>query len=213
MTLKEIFEKSEGALTYEQFVTLAEGTKFVDLSEGNYVAKQKYTDDLAARDTRITTLDETVKSRDTDLQNLKTQLEAAGTDNAKLTEVTNQFAELQKQYDKDTKAYAKQLKDQAYRFAVTEFANQQKFSSKAAKKQFEAEMIAKNLQMVDNTIMGATDFLNVYKAENEDSFEADEPNPNPQPKPSFVAPTSPAGSTSGDENPIVFNFTGVRAHK
>lgn len=216
-TLKELFEKSEnGTLTYEQLMALAPNAKFVDLSTGDYVSKQKYTDDLAARDTRITSLDETIKTRDADLTNLRTQLDAAGTDATKLKELTGKFTDLQAQYDKDTKAYQRQLKEQAYQFAVTEFANQQKFSSKAARKQFEAEMIAKKLQMVDGAIMGATDFLAAYKAENEDSFEADRVDDSndapPPPKPHFADSTTPTGTQPDETQKIVFNFSGVRPH-
>lgn len=214
-TLKELFDTAEGGtLTYEQLIARAPEAKFVDLSTGEYVSKQKYDDAIASRDTRITSLDETVKARDVDLQSLRTQLETAGTDAAKLSEVSAQLESLQKQYDKDTKAYAKQLKEQAYQFAVTEFANQQKFSSKAAKKQFEAEMIAKGLQMVDGAIMGATDFLNAYRVENEDSFEADtgETEVPQQPKPHFTASTSPSSNTADETQKIVFNFSGIRPH-
>ena len=214
-TLKELFEKAEGGtLTYEQLVALAPEAKFVDLSGGDYVSTQKYNDELAKRDTRITSLDETVKARDTDLQTLRTQLEAAGTDATKLTDLTSKFDELQKQYDKDTKAYQKQLKDQEYRFAVTEFANQQKFSSKAAKKQFEAELIERKLQVDNGVILGATDFLAAYRAENEDSFEADkvEPETPSNPKPHFVDTTKSQGNST-DEPQFNFNFAGVRPHK
>lgn len=214
-TLKELFEKAEGGtLTYEQLVALAPEAKFVDLSGGDYVSTQKYNDELAKRDTRITSLDETVKARDTDLQNLRTQLEAAGTDATKLTDLTTKFDELQKQYDKDTKAYQKQLKDQEYRFAVTEFSNQQKFSSKAAKKQFEAEMYEKKFAVENGVILGATDFLAAYRAENEDSFEADkaEPETPPAQKPHFVDSTKPNGN-SNEEPQFNFNFAGVRPHK
>ena len=103
MNLKEIFDKAEdGTLTYDQFMAaVTEGkAKFVDLSEGDYVAKQKYTDDLAARDTRIATLDTTLKDRDADLANLKTQLQNAGNDSEKLSTLNTQFSELQSKYDK-----------------------------------------------------------------------------------------------------------------
>lgn len=219
MNLKEIFDKAEnGTLTYDQFMAaVTEGkAKFVDLSEGEYVAKQKYTDDLAARDTRIKTLDETLQTRDTDLKNLQTQLENAGNDSEKLNDLNSKFSELQKQYDKDTKAYQKQLKDQAYKFAVTEFANQQKFTSKAAKRDFEQSMLARNLQMENDVIIGATDFMTAYSQENEDAFvkeTADPKEPTP-PAPHFVDTTKPGADPSGaNSNPFAFNFIGVRPHE
>ena len=217
MNLKEIFDNAEnGTLTYDQFMAAAGQAKFVDLSEGGYVAKQKYTDDLAARDTRISTLDNTLKDRDADLESLKTQLQNAGNDSEKLSTLNTQFSELQSKYDKETKAYQKQLKDQAYKFAVTEFANQQKFTSKAAKRDFEQSMLAKNLQMENDVIIGATDFMTAYSQENEDAFvkESNEPQTPDAQAPHFVDTTNSGASTNGsNSNPFEFNFIGVRPHK
>ena len=43
MTVKELFDKAEGGtLTWEQFQTAMGASKFVDLTEGHYVSKQKY---------------------------------------------------------------------------------------------------------------------------------------------------------------------------
>ena len=53
MNIKEIFDKAEnGTLTFEQFDSLAKegNAKFADLSEGNYVSKSKYEDDLSSKD-------------------------------------------------------------------------------------------------------------------------------------------------------------------
>jgi hypothetical protein len=220
MNLKDLFDKAEGGtLTYDQFVAAAAAAKakFVDLSEGGYVDKQKYTDDLSARDTRITALDETIKTRDTDLANLQEQLRTAGTDAEKLTKLGTDFADLQKKYDKDTKAYEKQLRDQAYRYAVNDFANKQKFTSQAAKRDFINTMLGKNFTMEGDTIVGATDFVAAYTKENEDAFVVEQPEgagADNAPKPHFVSPTEPTGGESGGEsNPFTFNFVGVRPHE
>ena len=219
MNLKDLFDKAEGgALTYDHLTALMqEGkAKFVDLSEGKYVDKQKYDDDLSARDTRIKTLDDTIKARDTDLGNLRTQLEAAGTDAGKLSQLTTDFTNLQSKYDKDTKAYEKQLKDQEYKYAVRDFANQQKFTSQAAKRDFINSMLEKRLTIENDVIVGASDFVTAYTKDNADAFVVETP---AQPtntgadKPHFVAPASPQGSPAGDVNPFNFNFTGVRPKK
>lgn len=218
MNLKDIFDKAEnGVLSYEQLTAaIAEGKgKFVDLSEGGYVDKQKYTDDLAARDTRITTLDDTLKTRDADLANLRTQLENAGTDATKLNDLNTQLSDLQKKYDDDTAAYKKKLQDQAYKYAVNEFVDKQKFTSQAAKRDFIATMMAKEFKMENDVIIGATDFVNAYTKDNADAFVKEDPNAGnpPAPKPHFVDPTSPQGNPSGgDTTPFKFNFTGVRPH-
>lgn len=219
MNLKDLFDKSEnGTLTYEQFVSIANSNKakFVDLGEGNYVDKQKYTDDLAARDTRITTLNDTIKARDTDLVTLQEQLKTAGTDAEKLTKLGTDFADLQRKYEKDTKAYEKQLHDQAYRYAVNDFANKQKFTSQAAKRDFVTTMLSKNFTMEGDTIVGASDFVAAYTKDNADAFIDDVSTEvvGVQPKPHFAAATSPqSGEPTGDDNPFVFNFVGVRPHE
>lgn len=217
MNLKDLFDKAEGGvLTYDQLVALAQESKakFVDLSEGKYVDKQKYDDDLSARDTRIQTLDDTIKSRDTDLGNLRTQLEAAGTDAEKLSKLTADFTNLQSKYDKDTKAYEKQLKDQAYKYAVKEFTDKLKFTSQAAKRDFVKSMMEKNFTVENDVIVGASDFVTAYTKDNADAFVVDDPTP-PAPgndKPHFVDTTNPAGTPAGTPNPFNFNFVGVRPH-
>lgn len=213
MNLKDIFDKAEnGVLSYEQLTAaITEGkAKFVDLSEGGYVDKQKYTDDLAARDTRITTLDNTLKTRDADLADLRTQLENAGTDATKLNDLTTQLSALQKKYDDDTAAYQKRLQDQAYKYAVNEFADKQKFTSQAAKRDFIATMMAKEFKMENDVIIGATDFVTAYTKENADAFVKEDGTPG-TPKPHFVNPTEPQNGSAGDDGtPFKFNFTGVR---
>lgn len=213
MNLKDLFDKAEGGvLTYDQLIAAAQEqkAKFVDLSEGKYVDKQKYDDDLSARDTRIKTLDDTLKTRETDLGNLRTQLEAAGTDADKLSKLTSDFTDLQSKYDKDTKAYEKQLKDQAYKYAVKEFTDKLNFTSQAAKRDFVKSMMEKNFTIENDIIVGASDFVTAYTKDNADAFVTEPATPPATDKPHFVDTTNPAGTPAGTPNPFNFNFTGVR---
>ena len=119
--LKELFDRAEdGMLDYEQFMAFAKeaNVKLVDLNEGGYVSKNKYESELEAKAKEIETLNGTISTRDTDLETLKKQLEEAGADTTKLTELTNELQALQSKYDTDSKAYKKQLSKQAYEFAV-----------------------------------------------------------------------------------------------
>lgn len=220
MELKKVFETAEnGTLTWEQFEAATKGAKFVDLSEGGYVSVNKYNDDLAAKAKEIETLNGAISTRDTDLETLKKQLEEAGADSTKLQETSASLAALQSKYDGDMKAYKAQLKKQSYEFAVREFANTQKFSSKAAKELFVQKMTAKELKMEDNKILGADDFVAAYKADNSDSFVT-EPETPPEGTPGaddgantphFVHPTTPSGADGKDPTGgFHFNFTGVR---
>lgn len=215
MTVQELFEKSGGALTWEQFQTAAQenGAKFIDLSEGNYVSKNKYTSDLNAKSNEITTLNSTISARDTDLENLRTKLTEAGADATKLGEVSASLEALQTKYDTDMQAYKEQIAKQAYEFAVKEFANTKNFSSHAARRDFVQSMIAKNLQLENDKIIGAEDFVESYTKDNADAFVA-EKNSSDEPKiPKFVNPTPGANDTGTNQSNAflnAFHFTGVR---
>lgn len=214
MNLKDLFAKAEnGVFTYDQLMAAATqaNANFVDLSEGRYVDKRKYDDDLSARDTRITALDTALAGRDSDLQSLRQQLENAGNDSAALAQVNQQLASLQTKYDTDTQNMAKQLKEQAYKFAVTRFADQKKFTSKAAKRDFMESMLAKQLQMENDTIIGADDFAANYAKDNEDAFVVETTTPPPAANPVFAASTASA-QDGGQANPFKFDFIGVRPH-
>ena len=217
MTVKELFDNAEnGTLTWEQFQAAMGTAKFVDLSEGNYVSKRKYEDDLASKDTQINKLNDTLSTRDKDLAGLKEQLTNAGTDAQKLTQLTGEFDTLKNKYDADTKSFKAQLKKQAYEFAVKDFASGKRFTSNAAKRDFIQSMIAKDLKFEDNKIIGADDFVEMYSAENADAFVV-ESNPNPQPqeqqpKPQFVSPTPGSEPSQAEQNGFLnaFHFMGVR---
>ena len=190
MQIKDIFKKAtseDGRLSLSEFEQLAgaEKAKFTDLSEGNYVSKQKYLDDLASKDTELTSLNSTLAERDTDLNSLREQLEAAGNDSGKLEELSANFSSLQSKYEEDTKALQGKLEAQAYEFAVRDFANNQKFSSAAAKRDFERSMIAKSLPMENGSIMGAKDYMKEYAKDNADAFVKSTKSHTPDNKPKF----------------------------
>lgn len=215
--LKAFFDGVEdGKLTYEELAQAveAEGMKLVDLSEGGYVSKQKYQDELDAKTKEIETLNETITTRDTDLADLQTKLEAAGTDAEQLSKVSNEFSSLKTKYDDEVKSYKNQLKKQAYEFAVKEFANEKEFTSQAAKRDFINSMISKDLKVEDGKIIGADDFVAIYTQNNEDAFVTHTPEPDPEPtvtKPQFIS------STLGDDTPTdptggfasAFHFTPI----
>lgn len=223
MQLKEIFDKATSenkSLTWEEFEAIAKESKakFTDLSEGKYVDKQKYEDDLAKKDTEIGTLNDTITTRNADLDALKTQLKDAGNDAGKLEELSNNLSTLQAKYDADTAALQTKLSEQAYEFAVRDFAGKQKFSSSAARRDFERSMIKKNLPMEDGAIMGADDYMKAYAKTNADAFVQSDPKPAPKQPPQFAgsAPGEKSGGTkmslsemmkAKNENPdFVINF-------
>ena len=158
MDIKTIFEKAEnGTLTLEQFLAAAKEAKakFVDLSVREYVRNQLYTDDIATRYTRIGTLEGNLKD-------IRGKLEAAGADAEALATLKKDFEELKTKYDTDTKTYQEQLRQQSYKYAVNDLASQYKFTSSAAKRDFINSLIAKDLKMDGDKILGATDFIDAY---------------------------------------------------
>lgn len=209
--LKELF--GEEALTWEQFseAVTSKGFKVADLSKGNYVSKKKFDDEIKTRDTTISELNSTISVRDNDIEDLKQKLETGGQDNeTKVKELLTQISTLQSQYESDKSELETKLSKQAYEFAVRDFANSQKFTSTAAKRDFEREMISADLKMKDNSIIGANDFVTSYKEKNADAFVTAEPEPTPEPKPTFIQPTPPTPQPSDNPFDALFNFNGVR---
>jgi chromosome segregation ATPase len=208
--LKALFES--GALTWEQFsqAVTQKGYKLADLATGNYVSKSKYNDDLAGKDATITELNGQIATRDADLEELKGKLESAGTDNkTKVAELTSQITKLQGDYDTARTDYETKLSQQAYEFAVREFANSKQFTSNAAKRDFINEMIKESLKMKDNTLLGADDFVKAYSEANADAFVVEKPSEEP-PAPTFVNPSTPTPPPSDNAFLDAFNFGGVR---
>lgn len=220
MNIKEIFAKAEnGTLTLEQFEQIAKdgGAKFTDLSEGKYVSKSKYDDDIQIKDTSIEELNKTLAQRDVDLKGLKEQLASAGTDATKLSELQGNFSSLQKKYEEDIKTYQDKLDNQQYEFAVREFANGKKFTSNAAKRDFTNSMLGAKLKFdaEKQRIIGADDFVKSYGEDNADAFVVEQPKEKEpeQPKPHFVQPTSPTQTTPQKNELFHFGFTPVRGDK
>jgi hypothetical protein len=202
MTIKELFEKSSEPLTLDMFEKFAKegGAKFTDLSEGNYVSKDKFENEVTSKETQISQLNDIIKSRDKDLKDLKTQLKEAGTDSTKLAELQSNFDTLQTQYKEDTESYKKQLAEQAREFAVKEFAGTQKFSSNAAQRDFVNWLSSQDFKIDNNKIMGAEEYAVKYFEENPDAKAVEkvvEPKPedNPSPKPRF------SDATGGEQKP------------
>lgn len=213
--LKSLFEKAEnGTMNFEQLQSACKDAniKLANLANGEYVAKQKYDDDISSKTETIKTLEGTIKSRDSDIKTIRKELEEAGDNKEKLTTLSTNLSDLQTKYKDDIAAYKSKLEKQSYEYAVKDFANSKKFTSKAAKRDFVNSMMAKELKMDNDTILGAEDFVNAYSAENADAFVVE--NPTPKPNPQFVNPTpGPTPPDPNNTNGFKFNFTGVRPHK
>ena len=165
--------------------------RFADLSEGGYVSVEKYTAQVEARDKQIGTLQDQIKQRDTDITDLNTKLTAAQGDAGKLGDVQKQLGTLQTKYQQEWAAEAaKQRKE----FMVRERANDLKFTSAAAKREFIRQANEKDFQLDGETLLGYEDFTAKYKADNADSFVVEkpaDPTPPPTDPPTIVLPGKP----------------------
>lgn len=182
MKIEDVFKDAEnGVLTLEQFTSKVKeaGGKFVDLSEGNYVSQNKYSTDIKNRDDQISELNGIISQRDSDLDSLQKQLEAAGNDAEKLGTLASDLSALQVKYDEDTKSYQAQLSKQARDFAIKEHAATKKFSSAAAKRDYIQSM--KNSEDVKlskkGLLLGLDEFDTDYANENADAFLVESKNP------------------------------------
>lgn len=157
------------------------------------------------RDTYKTKYDTDIKQRDEDLETLKKQLSDAGVDKTKLDELTNKLSTLQTTYETAKTDYEKQLAAQKYEFLVKESVNKIEFSSNSAKKTFIADVLAKNLPVENDSLLGFDDFVNVYKEQDAGAFKVVEnnnsdTNTDSKPKPTFINASNNAPTTSSDNN-------------
>ena len=168
------------------------------INEANQL-KEKLSAAEQDRDTYKNKYDEDIAQRDADLESLKTQLTEAGQSKEKLATLQANFDEAQQKYETDKAAWEKQLADQQYSFLVNEATRELKFSSNAAKKVFNDELIANPLQVKDGALLGFNDYVNVYRESNPDSFLTEDDGTTP---PNFSGKSNPAeaGGKSGEDD-------------
>ena len=205
MTIKDIFMEAEGPLTLEQFeeIVSSKGAKFADLSEGNYVSVAKHDAEMSSLERQIETLTDQVAQRETDVQELATQLQQAGNTEDALNEAYAKLNALQEKYNEDAEAYEEQLSRQAREFAVKEYAATKEFTSPAAKELYIERLL--DSEDVDFNRKGELEGMEEFDAQFAEKYEnafyvkPEEPEsklPEPEaPKPKFL------GQTPGAQKP------------
>ena len=162
--------------------------RFADLGEGNYVSRTKYDDKVNGLTQQVTDLQGQITQRDTDLAGLNEQLTAAQADAGQLAEAQKQLSTLQSKYDKDSKEWARKNQQQAYEYEIRNRANELKFTSAAAKKDFIREAIAAQFKQDGDTLMGYTDFVTKYQENDPGAFVQETPLADPAPADPTPAP-------------------------
>ena len=167
--------------------------RFADLSEGGYVSVSKYTDKVNGLTQQVTDLQGQITQRDADLAGLNEQLTAAQADAGQLAEAQKQLSKLQSRYDADSKAWEAKNAQQAYEYEIRTRANELKFTSAAAKKEFIRDAIAAQFKQDGETLLGYTDFVTKYQENDPGAFAVETPpadpgQTDPAPAPTIVLP-------------------------
>lgn len=189
--------------------------RFADLSEGGYVAVDKYNNKVNTLQQQVNGLQDQITQRDKDMVDLNGKLAAAQADAGKLGEAQTALTTLQQKYDTDRQTWESKNKQQQYEFMVREKASGLQFSSPAAKRDFIREANGKDFKVDGETLLGYEDFVTKYKAENpgalvepkpdDGSGEGGEATPK---QPTIVLPKNP--QPTGDKAVFGFKFNGVR---
>ena len=182
MTLKEVLGDELYAQVESKINEINAGqpdkskhVRFADLSEGGYVSRVKFDDKVESLTQQVTDLQGQIAQRDTDLTGLNEQLTAAQADAGQLAEAQKQLAALQSKYDKDSKAWEARTAQQAYEYAVRTKANELKFTSAAAKKDFIREAIEREFETAGDELKGYAEFLAEYQKNDPGAFAAEAP--------------------------------------
>lgn len=123
--------------------------------------------------------DETITKLTTEKETLSSQLtevneKVKGFEKMNIEEIKNSAKEWQDKYDNDTKELNNKLSKQQYDFKVKELTNGLKFSSESAKRTFINDLIAKELKLEEDKILGYDDFVKSYQESDPNAFAKEE---------------------------------------
>lgn len=173
---KEEFDK----LVLENYKTIAEVQSIQDKLE-----KAE-----SERDNYHTKYDTDIAQRDKDLAELQKKLKDAGDNSEELETVRGELESLKTKYGDDKKDWTAQLKKQQYEFAVKQKVGGIQFTSNAAKEKFITDVLAQELKMDGDTLLGFDDYVNTYKEKDAGAFIVKDDKGDPKPKPSFSGPSN-----------------------
>ena len=132
--------------------------KFVDLSEGAYVSKEKYTGLKTEADgykKQLTEANTTIESyKEMDIEGIKKSAD-----------------EWKQKYETDTAALNQQIETQKRTFAAEKYLDGQKIKSPLARKSILSDFMAQNLEFKDGTFVGADDYMKKMREQYPNDFE------------------------------------------
>lgn len=135
--------------------------KFVDLSEGAYVGKEKYANLKTEADgykKQLTDANAAIESyKGMDIEGIKKSAD-----------------EWKQKYDTDTAALTQLIEIQKRSFAAEKYLDSQKIKSPLARKSIFSEFMSQNLEFKDGTFVGADEYMKKVKKQYPDDFEAEQ---------------------------------------
>lgn len=138
--------------------------RFVDLSEGGYVSKERYQElntRIGGLETQLKDANSTIKSyKDMDIEGIK-----------------QSAADWEQKYNTETQKLNKQIEDDRKKFAAERFMDSQKIKSPLSRKAILQDFLAKGLEFKDGTFVGADEYMKTVKEKYPDEFEQEEEKP------------------------------------
>lgn len=136
--------------------------RFADLSEGNYVSREKY-QTLETKsnglETQLGEANNTIKSyKEMDIDGIRQSAENWET-----------------KYKEDTASLQNKLSEQEKRFAAERYLDGQKIKSPLSRKTILNEFLSKDLEYKDGKFSGADEYMKSVKEQYPDEFESDDP--------------------------------------
>lgn len=138
--------------------------RFVDLSEGGYVSKERYQElntKIGGLETQLKDANSTIKSyKDMDIEGIK-----------------QSAADWEEKYNTETQKLNKQIEDDRKKFAAERFMDSQKIKSPLSRKAILQDFLAKGLEFKDGAFVGADEYMRTVKEKYPDEFEQEEGKP------------------------------------
>ena len=135
--------------------------RYADLSEGNYVSREKY------------------QTLETKSNGLQTQLDDANTTiksykDMDIDGIKQSAADWEAKYNRDTQALQEQIENQGRQFAAERFLDTQKIKSPLARKAILATFLSEGPEYKDGAFVGADEYMKSVKEKYPDDFEKEE---------------------------------------
>ena len=135
--------------------------RFVDLSEGGYVSKEKY----GELDTEKKGIEKQLKDANTTIKSYK---------DMDIEKIKQSAADWETKYNEDTQKLQQQIQNDRKAFAAERYIAGQKIKSPLSRKAILQEFMSQNLEYKDGAFVGAEEYMKKVREQYPDEFEQEE---------------------------------------